>query len=149
MRHLFDRYDYLIQIGRHLGIKIESIRDLRFHLSQIPEFNTRTDLRKLDNLKRILDYLEKKSSNPELQSANGKYQGILGLQMEGGSKKSAYALTPYLVLYLQIKDQKLDGAWITLSSKRLKFPIYLKELNQEFDFLIRSIEDPRYEDEII
>lgn len=148
MKHPFDRYDYLIQIGRHLGIKIESIKDLRSHLPQIPGFDNRRDLRKLDNLKIILDYLEEKSSKPELQSANGKYQGLLGLQMEGGKKSSAYALTPYLILYLQIKDRKL-GAWITLSSKRLKFPIYLKELNEEFDSLIRSIEDPQYEDEIM
>lgn len=149
MRHQFDRYDYLIQIGRHLGIKIESIRDLRSHLPQIPGFDNRKDLRKLDNLKIILDYLEEKSSKPELQSANGKYQGLLGLQMEGGSKKSAYALTPYLVLYLQVKDMKLNGVWVTLSSKRLKFPIYLQDLNKEFDSLIRSIEDPQYEDEIM
>ena len=149
MKHPFDRYDYLIQIGRHLGIKIESIKDLRSHLPQIPGFDNRRDLRKLDNLKIILDYLEEKSSKPELQSANGKYRGILGLEMEGGRKSSHYALTPFLILYLQIKDRMRDGQWITLSSKRMGFPLNLQQLNQEFDSLIRSIEDPRYEDEIM
>lgn len=149
MRHPFDRYDYLTQIGRHLGIKIESIRDLRSHLPQIPGFDNRKDLRKLDNLKIILDYLEERSSKPDILSADGKYRGILGLQMEGGSKRSGYALTPYLILYLQVKDIKLNGVWVVLSSKRMGFPISLKELNQEFNSLIRSIEDPQYEDEIM
>lgn len=149
MRHPFDRYDYLVQIGRHLGIKIESIKDLRSHLPQIPGFDTRKDLRKLDNLKIILDYLEEKSSKPDILSANGKYRGILGLEMEGGSKKSGYQLTPFLILYLQMKDRMRDGAWITLSSKRMGFPLNLQQLNQEFDSLIRSIEDPQYEDEIM
>ena len=149
MNHPFDRYDYLIQIGRHLGIKIESIGDLRSNLPQIPGFDNRNDLRKLDNLKIILDYLEEKSSKPDILSANGKYRGILGLEMEGGKKSSHYALTPFLILYLQIKDRMRDGLWVTLSSKRLKFPIYLQELNKEFDSLIRSIEDPRCEDEIM
>lgn len=149
MNHPFDRYDYLMMIGRHLGIKIESIRDLRSHLPQIPGFDNRRDLRKLDNLKIILDYLEEKSSKPDILSANGKYRGILGLEMEGGSKKSGYQLIPFLILYLQIKDRMRDGAWITLSSKRMGFPLNLQQLNQEFDSLIRSIEDPQYEDEIM
>jgi hypothetical protein len=57
MKHDRDRYDYYIEIGRHLGIKITTPKDLRKHLPPIPGLLL-NDLRKLDNLKMILDYLE-------------------------------------------------------------------------------------------
>jgi hypothetical protein len=61
MKHDRDRYDYYIEIGRHLGIKITTPNDLRKNLSRIPELDLK-DLRKLDNLKMILDYLETNKS---------------------------------------------------------------------------------------
>jgi hypothetical protein len=57
MKHDKDRYDYYIEIGRHLGIKINTPDDLRKSLPHIPGLDLK-DLRKLDNLKMILDYLE-------------------------------------------------------------------------------------------
>lgn len=59
MKHDRDRYDYYLEIGRHLGIKIDSSKDLRKNLPPVPGLDA-NDLRKLDNLKMILDYLEGK-----------------------------------------------------------------------------------------
>jgi hypothetical protein len=59
MKHDRDRYDYYLEIGRCLGIKINSSKDLKNHLPPGLEIN---DLRKLDNLKIILDYLERNKS---------------------------------------------------------------------------------------
>ena len=56
MKHDRDRYDYYLEIGRHLGIKITTPKDIRKHLPPALGMN---DLRKLDNLKMILDYLER------------------------------------------------------------------------------------------
>jgi hypothetical protein len=56
MKHYRDRYDYYMEIGRHLGIKINTPKDIRKHLPPVLGMN---DLRKLDNLKMILDYLER------------------------------------------------------------------------------------------
>lgn len=64
MQHELDRYDYLFEIGKHLGVKIEKTQELRTHLSKIPGLNVR-DLRSLDNLKIILDYLEQQSLNKD------------------------------------------------------------------------------------
>lgn len=61
MNHDRDRYDYYIEIGRILGIKITSPNDLRKHLPPVPELDLK-DLRKLDNLQKILDYLETNKS---------------------------------------------------------------------------------------
>ena len=61
MKHDRDRYDYYMEIGRHLGIKINSPKDLRKNLPTMPELDLK-DLRKLDNLKKILDYLETNKS---------------------------------------------------------------------------------------
>jgi hypothetical protein len=61
MKHYRDRYGYYMEIGRHLGIKITTPDDLRKNLPPIPELNLK-DLRKLDNLKKILDYLETNKS---------------------------------------------------------------------------------------
>ena len=59
MKHYRDRYDYYIEIGRHLGIKITTPDDLRKHLPPVPGLDLK-DLRKLDNLQKILEYLEGK-----------------------------------------------------------------------------------------
>ncbi|MFM6879673.1 MAG: hypothetical protein ACKPKK_03295 [Dolichospermum sp.] len=64
MQHELDRYDYLFKIGKHLGVKIEKTQELRTHLPKIPGFDA-TDLRSLDNLKIILDYLEQQSLNKD------------------------------------------------------------------------------------
>ena len=61
MKHYRDRYDYYMEIGRHLGIKITTPDDLRKNLPPIPGLLL-NDLRKLDNLKMILDYLETNKS---------------------------------------------------------------------------------------
>ncbi len=61
MKHDRDRYDYYIEIGRHLGIKINTPNDLRENLAQVAGLDLK-DLRKLDNLKIILDYLERNKS---------------------------------------------------------------------------------------
>jgi hypothetical protein len=61
MKHYRDRYDYYMEIGRHLGIKINTPDDLRKNLPPVPGLNTK-DLRKLDNLKSPLDYLETNKS---------------------------------------------------------------------------------------
>jgi len=58
MKHDRDRYDYYMEIGRLLGIKITTPNDLRKNLPPIPGLHLK-DLRKLDNLKMILDYLER------------------------------------------------------------------------------------------
>jgi hypothetical protein len=50
-----------MEIGRHLGIKINTPDDLRKNLPPVPGLNTK-DLRKLDNLKSPLDYLETNKS---------------------------------------------------------------------------------------
>jgi hypothetical protein len=50
-----------MEIGRHLGIKITTPDDLRKNLPPVPGLDIK-DLRKLDNLKMILDYLEKKKN---------------------------------------------------------------------------------------
>lgn len=80
-----------------------------------------------------------------MQSANKKYRGLIGLQMEGENKET-YALTPYLVLYVQVKGT--DETWITLKNSRLDFPLVLDDLTKEFERLIDKIESPAYEDEI-
>jgi hypothetical protein len=59
MKHYRDRYDYYVEIGRLLGVKIATPNDLRKNLPTIPEVDLR-DLRKLDNLQKILEYLEGK-----------------------------------------------------------------------------------------
>ncbi|MFM6916769.1 MAG: hypothetical protein ACKPKT_04215 [Dolichospermum sp.] len=64
MQHELDRYDYLFEIGKHLGVRIEKTQELRNHLPKIPGLNVR-DLRSLDNLKIILDYLEKSLDEDE------------------------------------------------------------------------------------
>ncbi|MFM6251802.1 MAG: hypothetical protein ACKPKJ_10260 [Dolichospermum sp.] len=64
MQHELDRYDYLFEIGKHLGVRIEKTQELRTHLPKIPGLNVR-DLRSLDNLKIILDYLEKSLDEDE------------------------------------------------------------------------------------
>ncbi|MFM6555420.1 MAG: hypothetical protein ACKPGL_09030 [Dolichospermum sp.] len=64
MQHELDRYDYLFEIGKHLGVRIEKTQELRTHLPKIPGLNVR-DLRSLDNLKIILDYLEQQSLNKD------------------------------------------------------------------------------------
>jgi hypothetical protein len=61
MKHDKDRYDYYIEIGRHLGIKINTPDDLRKNLPPVVGLDLK-DLRKLDNLKMILDYLETNKS---------------------------------------------------------------------------------------
>jgi hypothetical protein len=61
MNHDRDRYDYYLEIGRHLGIKITSPAGLRKNLPPVPGLHLK-DLRKLDNLKMILDYLETNKS---------------------------------------------------------------------------------------
>ncbi len=61
MKHDKDRYDYYIEIGRHLGIKISTPNDLRKNLPPVLGLDLK-DLRKLDNLKMILDYLETNKS---------------------------------------------------------------------------------------
>lgn len=58
MNHDRDRYDYYLEIGRHLGIKIITPNDMRKNLPPVPGLDLK-DLRKLDNLKIILDYLER------------------------------------------------------------------------------------------
>ena len=58
MKHYRDRYDYYVEIGRYLGVGITSPADLRKYLPPIPELDLR-DLRKLDNLQKILEYLER------------------------------------------------------------------------------------------
>lgn len=64
MQHELDRYDYLFEIGKHLGVRIEKTQELRTHLPKIPGLNVR-DLRSLDNLKIILNYLEKSLDEDE------------------------------------------------------------------------------------
>ena len=58
MKHDRDRYDYYLEIGRLLGVRINKPKDLRKYLPPIPGLQL-NDLRKLDNLKIILDYLER------------------------------------------------------------------------------------------
>ena len=143
MKHERDRYSYYIQIGRCLGVKIESMKDLKSHLPLIPGLENK-DLRKLDNLKIILDYLEEQIGKNQVQLTNNKYRGLIGLQMEGENLKK-YRLTPYLVLYIQIENT--DGNWITLRNSRLEFPLTIDDLNKEFERLINKIEEPQYEDD--
>ena len=57
MNHERDRYGYYIDIGRCLGVRINTADDLRKHLPPIPGIDAK-DLRKLDNLRKILDYLQ-------------------------------------------------------------------------------------------
>jgi hypothetical protein len=59
MKHYRDRYDYYVEIGRILGVRISSPADLRKHLPPVPGLDLK-DLRKLDNLQKILEYLEGK-----------------------------------------------------------------------------------------
>lgn len=74
-----------------------------------------------------------------------KYRGLIGLQMVGENLET-YTLTPYLVLYVQMRGP--DGNWIAIKSSRLDFPLVLEDLTTEFERLIDTIQNPSYEDEI-
>ncbi|MFN5988247.1 MAG: hypothetical protein ACK47Q_02250 [Dolichospermum sp.] len=57
MNNQRDRYGYYMEIGRYLGVKINTANDLRKNLPPIPGIEVK-DLRKLDDLQKILEYLE-------------------------------------------------------------------------------------------
>lgn len=56
------RSDYYREIGKYLGVRIDTLSELRTHLPPIPGIETK-NLRKLDALKLILDHLEKNTSS--------------------------------------------------------------------------------------
>ena len=57
MQHDYDRDGYHRLISRLTGVKIKSTADIR-KLSCIPDELKKTDLRRLDDLKTVVDFLE-------------------------------------------------------------------------------------------
>ena len=61
MTHEYDRDGYHSLISRLTGHKIKTTADIR-KLGCIPDELKKTDLRRLDDLKTVVDYLEEQSN---------------------------------------------------------------------------------------
>lgn len=61
MTHEYDRDGYHSLISRLTGHKIKTTADIR-KLDCIPDELKKTDLRRLDDLKTVVDYLEEQSN---------------------------------------------------------------------------------------
>ena len=81
-----------------------------------------------------------------MQLSNGKYSSLIGLGFLSEIKDNTQSLTPYIKLMIRIRSDK--GEWIYLDSKEIKLPTTLEDLVNEFNSLIRKIDNPDYDDEI-
>ena len=81
-----------------------------------------------------------------MELSNGKYSSLIGLGFLTETKEEIQTLTPYIKLMIRIRSDK--GEWIYLGSKDVNFPTSLEDLANEFESLIRRIENPDYDDEI-
>ena len=81
-----------------------------------------------------------------MELSNGKYSSLIGLGFLTEIKDNTQSLTPYIKLMIRVKSDKSE--WIYLDSKDIKLPTSLEDLANEFESLIRRIENPDYDDEI-
>jgi len=81
-----------------------------------------------------------------MELSNGKYSSLIGLGFLTETKDNNQSLIPYIKLMIRMRSDK--GEWIYLDSKDVNFPTTLEDLANEFESLIRKIENPDYEDEI-
>ena len=81
-----------------------------------------------------------------MELSNGKYSSLIGIGFLTEIKGNTQSLTPYIKLMIRMRSDK--GEWIYLDSKDVNLPTTLEDLANEFESLIRRIENPDYDDEI-